>query len=93
MLLKSISENITRLLEPLGVSPDQGKQLADELIKAIAGEFAGKNVYFGSANAVKSADKRALILDDFNHGLSVDEIVKKYGISRQWAVKLTKIQN
>lgn len=93
MLLKSITENIIRLLEPLGVSPDQGKQLADDLIKAIAGEFAGKNVYFGSANAVKSADKRALILDDFNHGLSVDEIVKKYGISRQWAAKLTKIQN
>lgn len=74
------------IMENKAIAPNVAAQVVDEL----AALWAGINVYFPKRYNEKSDKTKTAICLDYQNGVPVNQLVKKYNVTQAWIYKIIK---
>lgn len=83
-VLSDMATHIACRLTMYGVDKGQSESIAVDIMAYLSDVYGGLNMYFPKGTKDLNEEKYDLVFADFNEGIPIAEIAKKYGYSLQW---------
>lgn len=85
-MASNLLTDMREIMEHKEIAPN----VAEQVINELSALWAGINVYFPKHNADISNKLKIDICRDYQSGVPVNQIVKKYKITQAWVYKIIK---